>query len=245
MKPLIGVTCNYMEAIPATVEEGIAAPGQDWHLLAADYVRSVERAGGAALLLPMTADEAVIARYAGLCDGFLITGGNDISPELYGEKAEHCGKLLPERDRFDLALTARVLTETDKPLFGVCRGCQIVGVALGGTLWQHLPAAGYENHALLSVPRELPSHAVTTTDGSLLQRVTGLQTLHVNSFHHQAVRTPGRGVISARSGDGVIEAVELGTERFFLGVQWHPEMMGGDAVQQKLFSAFIRASGGA
>lgn len=243
MKPLIGITSNYFDALPYAVEAGIGAPGQDWYLLAADYINSVERAGGIPLMLPITEDESVLDRYISLCDGFLISGGNDVSPELYHERITRCGTLYPQRDRFDLHLTQRILSETEKPLFGVCRGCQIFNVALGGTLYQDLPSEGFLPHTVLSFPRNHFSHTVAVAEGSLLHSIVGTDELEVNSFHHQAIRTLAPNAIgSAVSPDHVTEAIELHGHRFFLAVQWHPEMMYDSSVQQRLFSAFINAA---
>lgn len=243
MKPLIGITSNYFDALPYAVEAGIGAPGQDWYLLAADYINSVERAGGIPLMLPITEEESVLDRYIDLCDAFLISGGNDVSPELYHERVTRCGTLYPQRDQFDLHLTRRVLNETKKPLFGVCRGCQIFNVALGGTLYQDLPSEGFLPHTVLSFPRNHFSHTVSVIEGSRLHSIVGTNELEVNSFHHQAIRTLAPNAIgSAVSPDHVTESIELPGNRFFLAVQWHPEMMYDSPIQQRLFSAFIDAA---
>lgn len=242
MKPIIGITCNYMSQIPDAVAEGIAAPDQDWQLLAQDYVLAVQKAGGVPLILPASEDSQTIRQLAELCDGILISGGNDILPSLYGEQLQSCGKVFPWRDAFDLELTKITLFETKKPLLGICRGCQIFNVALGGTLYQDLPSESFLPHTIVSLPRNFASHFVNIKEGSLLHHTTEITRLGVNSYHHQAIRNLAPGAIAAAvSDDGVTEAIELPGEQFFLGVQWHPEMMQDSDVQQSLFSAFIAA----
>lgn len=243
MKPIIGITSNYLDAIPYAVDVGIGTPGQDWYLLAGDYINSVLYAGGIPVMLPITRDEDILHSYVNLCDGFLISGGNDITPDLYNERITHCGKICPERDLFDVDLTKYVLEWTNKPLLGICRGCQIFNIALGGTLYQDVSSAGFLPHTILSLPRNHFSHKVIVDEESMLYRIVGSKELEVNSFHHQAIRDVAPGANgTAISPDGVVEAIELSGKRFFLGVQWHPEMMYDVAIQKKIFSAFLEAS---
>ena len=243
MKPVIGITVNYLDDLPSAVDAGIAAPGQDWYLLAADYINSVMRAGGLPVMLPYTDDEAMLAEYVELCDGILVTGGNDVTPALYNERVTKCGRLFPHRDKFDLALTRYALENTEIPIFGICRGCQIFNVALGGTLYQDLPSDGYLPHTILSFSRNYPSHTVKVSENSRLASILGAGDVPVNSFHHQAIKNLAPGAVcSAVSEDGVQESIELPGDRFFLAVQWHPEMMYDSIEQQKLFTAFVEAA---
>jgi putative glutamine amidotransferase len=209
-RPRIGLTLDVDEA-GAT------------YRLPTDYAAAVAAAGGLALPLVHDLDraEALLA----LCDGLVVTGGAfDVPPELYGEaRRPGCGPARPERTAFELALL-RLALARDLPLLGVCGGMQLLAVACGGSLHQDLAAdlglGGHEQPP----PKDLPSHPVAVEPGSRLAALVGADPLPVNSTHHQAVRTPGRGVfVSARAPDGVIEAIELPGRRFALGVQWHPE----------------------
>jgi putative glutamine amidotransferase len=196
-----------------------------YHSMRADYVRSVERAGAIPLLLPALAPahaEAVLERL----DGVLLSGGIDVDPALYGRpRHPKLGRVDRARDEFELALT-RLALERDLPLLAICRGQQVLNVATGGTLLQDLPSElkGTVTH---DAPgrRTRRSHSVELAPGSRLSLILGAGPLSVNSFHHQAIDEPGRGVtVTGRSPeDGVIEAVELRDRAFAIGVQWHPE----------------------
>ena len=243
MRPIIGMTCNYMSKVDSAVEEGIADAMQDFHLLAADYTRAVEKAGGVPLLLPISMEETVLEKMVALCDAFIITGGNDVQPGLYGEELVQCGTLVPERDAFDIALATHLLERTRKPLLGICRGCQILNVALGGTLYQDLSLAGFARHTGWERPREEAVHQVRIAEGSQLYRIVGCRELAVNSFHHQAIHAVAPSVdVAAVSEDGVVEAIDCREDRFFLGVQWHPEMMFTDPIEQRIFHALVEAA---
>jgi len=209
-RPRIGLTLDVDEA------------GSSYRLPTA-YAAAVTAAGG--LPLPLVHDldraEALLA----LCAGLVVTGGAfDVPPELYGEaRRPACGPARPERTAFELALI-RLALARDLPLLGVCGGMQLLAVACGGSLHQDLASdLGLSGHEQ-PPPKDLPSHPVTIEAGSRLASLVGPGDLAVNSTHHQAVRTPGRGVfVSALAPDGVIEAIELPGRRFALGVQWHPE----------------------
>lgn len=240
--PLIGITCNFLSDISGMVQAGIAAPGQSWHLLADDYIRSVRAVGGVPVILPTdeTFDRALPLVQA--LDGIVLSGGNDVTPALYNERiGQLCGPLDPERDRFELAL-ARYALEKDLPLLGICRGIQIMNVALGGTLYQDLSSAGYELHTILTNTRNVPTHGVAVVDGTPLKDIFGETSVAVNSFHHQGVRDIPSGLKpAARSEDNLTEAVYVPGKRFALAVQWHPEMMYDSPQQAKIFSAFVDA----
>jgi putative glutamine amidotransferase len=207
----------------------------------AEYMRAVEKAGGVPVLLPPSPGDRVSA-LLGAVDGLMLTGGDDIDPSLYGEPPHPTSKWTRERDDFELAI-ARDAVERDMPLLAICRGQQLLNVALGGTLVQdipdQLPHAG--THKLRGVPRWQIAHEVEVLPGTKLRQILGSDLLSVNSFHHQAVRQLGRGLrLAARSRDGVVEGLELPDRRFVVSVQWHPEAMWNqEPDHQELFRAFL------
>jgi putative glutamine amidotransferase len=191
-------------------------------LVPATYASAVQRAGGMALILPP--DDEVGANpdvVLDLLDGLLLAGGSDIDPATYGaERSPRTEAVYPMRDRFELALARRAL-ERDLPLLGICRGMQLLNVAAGGTLVQHL--GGFGPHR--PTPGTYGDHEVELEPGSLAERATCSDRSFVKSHHHQAVDRVGDGlVVSGRAAhDGLVEAVEAPERRFALGVLWHPE----------------------
>ncbi|MGW3991070.1 gamma-glutamyl-gamma-aminobutyrate hydrolase family protein [Streptomyces sp. NPDC004830] len=224
--PLIGVS-TYLEA---------GARWGVWELEAAllpvGYPRLVQRAGGLAVMLPPDDPERAAAAVARL-DGVVIAGGPDVEPVRYGaEREPRTGPPAPERDAWELALIDAALA-ADLPLLGICRGMQLLNVALGGTLVQHI-----DGHA--EVVGVFGGHAVTPVPGSLYGRVVPEEEF-VPTYHHQAVDRLGEGLVpSAYAADGTVEAVELPSARWVLGVQWHPEM--GDDV--RVMTALVEAAAG-
>jgi len=215
-----------------------------WYALRQNYCEAVSQAGGLPLLLPH--DLGAVERYLDLVDGLVVTGGAfDVDPALFGATSRH--QAVTTKDRrtaFELALTKGAL-ERDRPLFGICGGQQLLNVALGGTLVQHIPDAVTDALAHEQTnPRDQAGHTVAVSPGTLLHRIVGAPELAVNSAHHQAVErlAPGA-VVDAVAPDGVIEGIEDPHYRFCLGVQWHPEFLinPGD---EKLFAAFVAACGG-
>jgi putative glutamine amidotransferase len=248
MKPIIGITANYMYDGSSEYAEGIGAPNQEWQLLADDYITSVMRAGGIPVILPLLkadTDWNTVKRLIDGVDGVLFSGGSDVDPMYFGQVTTgKTGNLIPERDAQERFMVQYTLEQTNKPIFGVCRGIQLINAVLGGTLIQHIPDAGFHPHTLPMYPRQIPSHWVEIEPDSLLFQVVQTMRLGVNSFHHMAVDQCAPALkVTARSDDGVIEAVELRQNpdhRFFLAVQWHPEMMSAaDSVQQRLLTAFV------
>ena len=196
-------------------------------LLSRSYVDAVQRAGGLAVLLPP--DPQLVqepAQALELIDGLLLAGGADIDPASYGQPAHaETQDTVPERDAFEIALT-RAAIERDLPVLGICRGMQLINVALGGTLTQHLPEhLGHQEHRRVLGSFDGSDHDVDVADGTLAMRVIGSARHGTKSHHHQGVDRVGDGLrISATSPfDGLIEAVELPQRAFVLGVQWHPE----------------------
>ncbi len=236
IRPVIGVT---LDAEP---------PGgyskYPWYALRANYATAIAAFGGLPVALPH--DPALAPAYLDTLDALVVTGGAfDVDPGLYGDKDRHATVTLKEeRTAAELALVRGALAR-DKPVLGICGGEQLLAVALGGTLLQHIPdsvpdALEHEQRN----PRDQPSHAVSVVPGTLLARIAEAETIQVNSAHHQSVRTPGKfAVVNATAPDGVIEGVEDPRYGFCLGVQWHPEFL-IDQADRKIFQAFIAAAGG-
>lgn len=210
------------------------------------YMDAVSAAGGIPFMFPLTAEPEDLAVLVGLCDGLLFTGGEDVDPAMYhAEKSDKCGALSPERDAAETAVFS-LAQQQDKPMIGICRGSQIINVLLGGTLYQDLPAEHPSEIAHFQCPDdEGPTHTVTALPDTPLRRLAGAETIHVNSFHHQAVKTLGSGLVPmAEAPDGLTEAFYHPGKRFLAGLQWHPEMtVSEDAVSLKLFQAFVEACG--
>jgi putative glutamine amidotransferase len=219
-RPVIGI-CTALERARWSVWDQQAA------LLPRNYIDAVQRAGGLALMIPP--DERLIAephQALELIDGLMLAGGSDIDPACYGDEthAETLGTV-PERDAFEIAL-ARAALERDLPLLGVCRGMQLINVACGGTLLQHLPERfGHHQHRRALGSFDGADHDVRLLAGSLAARVAGETKHPTKSHHHQGVDRVGAGLeISGWSTmDALPEALELPGHRFALGVQWHPE----------------------
>jgi putative glutamine amidotransferase len=219
-RPVIGI-CTAMERARWSVWD------QDAYLLPRSYVDAVQDAGGLALLLPPdpAAQEDPDA-ILDLLDGLILAGGADIDPATYGEQAHaETRGTVPERDDFELALTRRAL-ERDVPLLGICRGMQLMNVARGGTLEQHLPdSQGHEDHRRTPGSFADADHDVRLVPGSLAARATRSEIHGTKSHHHQGVAAIGAGlqVTGWAQLDDLPEALEAPDRRFALGVQWHPE----------------------
>lgn len=226
MRPVIGIT-TYVE--PATW--GV------WHdlptaLLPHDYVAAVAGAEGRAVLLPPDDLDADVVR---VLDGLVLSGGADVGPELYGAEPEPLTVTRPERDSAELLL-ARAALDADLPVLGVCRGMQVLAVAAGGSLHQHLPdVLGHERHR--PAPAVYGRQEATFTAGSRIATLMG-DDRFVQCYHHQGVADAGSLVVSGRTDDGAVEAVEDPARTFVLGVQWHPEVVR----DKRLFGALVAAA---
>jgi len=214
-----------------------------------DYVRAVETAGGLPLVLTPGKPEdapALAAEYLDRVQALVLSGGADVDPALYGE-ARHptVKRVFPERDAFELALCREALRR-DMPTLAICRGHQLLNVATGGTLFQDI--ASQVEAAVVHDPdqeRWERCHDVVLLPGTRLRDILGRERVAVNSFHHQAVKELGRGlVLSARgSDDGVIEGMEMPDRKFMIGVQWHPESFWDRPPGfQPLFQALVNAA---
>ncbi len=230
MRPVVGITTYLTEARWGAWELETA-------LVPAAYVHAIERAGGRPLLVPPSEDG--IEETLGALDGLLLSGGSDLDPDLYGQAAHPETKgVVAGRDRAELALL-RAALELDLPVLAICRGSQVLNVALGGDLVQHLPeVVGHEGHKEL--PGVFGDHEVTLEPDTRLGRLLG-ERAPVKSHHHQGFGRLGDGLReSARAEDGTLEALEDPSRRFALGVLWHPEA-GEDAA---LFDALVEEARG-
>lgn len=237
-RPLIGLTLD-----------SEAAGGWSklpWYALRQNYFSAVIAAGGLPVALPHAPELA--ADYLAALDGLLVTGGAfDVDPALWSNPPlpPHPKVVLkPGRTDFELAATRAALAR-DMPVLGICGGQQLLAVALGATLHQHIPdEAPSEIAHEQPNPRTEPGHEVEVAPGTLLARITGRARMAVNSAHHQAVRSVGEGlVVNARAPDGLIEGIEAPAHRFALGVQWHPEYA-VDPADPLILKAFVEACRG-
>ncbi len=211
------------------------------------YMKGVEQAGGLPVMLPPTDDVGELERYADICGGFLLTGGQDVSSALYGEKASPlCGETCAERDSMESALLG-IAESRDKAVLGICRGIQFMNVYYGGTLYQDLPSEHPSSVThCQKPPYDIPVHKVRIADDSPLKALLGKSELAVNSYHHQAIKKLAPALRAAAfSEDGLTEAVYLPSARYIVAVQWHPELsFVSDADSRKLFADFVEASVG-
>ncbi len=231
--PLIGITLDS--------EEAGGYSKFPWYALRQNYCEAVTVAGGLPMALPHEPD--LVNAYLEHLDGLIVTGGAfDVDPALFGDSSRHATVILKERrTRFELSIVREALAR-DLPILGICGGQQLLNVALGGTLIQHIPdtVADCLAHEQPN-PRNEPGHSVALAAGSLLQKIAQTDTIMVNSAHHQAVAATGPGVlVNAVAPDGVIEGIEVPDKRFCMGVQWHPEFH-ISAADRALFAAFIES----
>jgi len=237
--PVIGIT-------PDIATRDTSANLKDANLfLSQRYNRAVLIAGGIPMVLPMIVARKILKKALDRLDGILVTGGNfDINPILYGEKPlEPLREIKKQRTQFELELISLAL-ERDLPILGVCGGQQAINVVLGGSLYQDI--ARQVPHALeheQTTPKVKSSHSINILPETKLHRIVRCKVLKVNTTHHQAVKDPGKGLITnATAKDGIIEGIESREHSFVLGVQWHPEfLMERNLPQRKIFSSFISA----
>jgi putative glutamine amidotransferase len=239
-RPLIGITANE--------SKNINPPHSLIFSLNQVYVSAIEEAGGVPLILPPILGEDSMREVFARLDGIVFSGGGDINPTIYDELAHSTlWGLSEDRDRVELEL-ARWAARHEKPLLGICRGTQVLNVALGGTLIQDIPSEVPDalEHSFddAAIPRGYIAHPVKVVAGSHLRQVLQSEIVPVNSWHHQALKriAPDLKVV-AQSPDGVVEAVEIEAHRFAIGVQWHPEWLYTDQPEMKrLFTALVEAS---
>ncbi len=233
-KPVIGVTPLFDRA-------------RDSYWMLPGYFQALEQAGAVPVMLPLTNDAAALSRAVEALDGFLMTGGPDVDPAYYGaEEIPSVNEICPERDAMEMTLL-RLLWETDKPVFGICRGLQMMNVQRGGTLIQDIPTEHPSDvEHRMKAPYDRAVHTVTVLKDSPLYRLFGTDSAGVNSSHHQAIKVLAPGLLPmAVAPDGLIEAICAPEKRFYWAVQWHPERLWiKDESSRRLFAAFVNAARG-
>ena len=210
--PLIGITPLWDKATNSTA-------------MRPSYIGALEYAGAIPVIIPLTENRTVLDYYLDMCDGILLSGGQDVQPELYGETPQpHCGEVAPCRDKLDRYVFESAL-EQDKPILGICRGCQAMNVFAGGSLYQDLKIDfGTEENHRMSEPFNRTAHLMIPQPGTPLSELLGERLFEVNSVHHQGIkRLAEQFDIMAVSEDGIIEGIYMPKRRFVWGVQWHPE----------------------
>jgi putative glutamine amidotransferase len=238
MRPLIGIPCS--GNVRSHTNYRRFAVGQS-------YCRALELGGGAPILIPLLEDEQALRAIYTRLDGLLLAGGGDIEPYHFGQKRlAKLGDVDRARDHVELLL-ARQAFEDDLPTLAICRGIQLLAVALGGTLIQDIPAqvpGALRHNFRPDHPRNHLGHEVVAERGSHLADVLGAERTGVNSFHHQSVLdVPPTLHVTAHAPDGVVEAVEAPSKRFMLGVQWHPEdLVGDDPKMMHLFTSLVEVA---
>lgn len=238
MKPIVGV--------PSAFQEPEDEFGRGASVVPQSYLRALEVAGAAPLLIPITERESTLRALYAHIDGLLLVGGVDIDPARYGESPHPAlGKVDAQRDWVELTITPWALAD-GLPVFGICRGIQTLNVVAGGPLWQDITAQApealrhtyYPDH-----PYNRLSHSVQLERGSRLAKILGDLEVKVNSLHHQAIKEMGAGLhATARAPDGMIEGIESNDGAWVVGVQWHPEWLLEDVPRMKrLFEGFVIA----
>lgn len=236
MKPLIGVTSS----------EKFFNHKKHSHVNL-DNIHAISKAGGIPIILPNSAEKDTISQLGTQLDGLYLTGGEDIDPMIYGEAPIlDLGEIQPKRDHFELQIT-KVMFEKQKPILGVCRGCQIINVALGGTLYQDIYSQKKDEQVIKhqqDAPLWYATHNIKIEWNSLLHRLVNVNELKVNSLHHQAVKQKASNLtVGGVSDDGIIEAIESTNANFILGLQWHPESLlaKNDTISLHIYEGFIKS----
>ena len=236
MKPLIGITTNQSQNVY----------GQPTIMLMQSYVNAVIQAGGVPVLIPsLIAEDGWEAVYAHL-DGILFSGGGDISLEHFtGEPHPRIDAVDLSRDSIELKFVKAAASD-GKPFLGICRGCQVVNVALGGTLYTHIPdqLPNALDHDYPGNKRTILVHEVKIEEGTHIAEIYGEPIIKVNSLHHQGLEEIAPSLrIAGHAPDGLVEAIELPDHPFGLAVQWHPEWLTNQESTRNLFRKFVEAAG--
>ena len=229
MKPIIGILTEVDEDFVTSVKK--------------NYISAIEKAGGLPLVLPYVEDDGILDGMIDVCRGFFFTGGKDIAPKRYGEeKKPTCGELQLNRD--DLEFRAfKMAFEAKKPILAICRGAQLVNVALGGTLYQDVPTEVNTKLIHRQTEGEFEySHDVNINEKTPLYTLFGTNRIKGNSFHHQAIKKLGDGLeVMATADDGIVEAVYYTGDQYIRAYQWHPErLLDKDEYNRAIFEDFIK-----
>ncbi|HEU5059414.1 MAG TPA: gamma-glutamyl-gamma-aminobutyrate hydrolase family protein [Kofleriaceae bacterium] len=241
--PLIAVTTSEIRDRKPETDVQDGQPPQHEMALGLKYLHATEAAGGLPMVVPPLG-AAAVAPLLDRCSGLLLSGGPDLDPTAYNERAHaETGPVEPHLDAFELQL-ARMAIARRMPIFAICRGMQLLNVARGGTLHQHLPdLVGDAVQHRQTEPGGRPTHWVRFRPDSQVARLMGRKRTKVNSLHHQAIDRLGSGLVAtAWAADGTIEAVEATDRDFVFGVQWHAECLVGRPEQAALFGAFVEAA---
>lgn len=243
-KPIIGITSNFTSNDEVGKLAHLGASLQQWQLIADDYINAIESAGGVPVILPVVENVENLLPILNVLDGLVISGGNDVNPLLYNEvPITSLGEISVKRDDSEFALLTKAINDFTMPIIGICRGCQLLNVVKGGTLHQDLVAAGVteREHFQLAYPKNYGCQKALVKGGSKLHGILGETEIKINSFHHQGVNKVGEDlIVTVKGEDGVVEAIESIGDRFIMGLQWHPEMMGTENnAFMILFEAFI------
>lgn len=231
-KPIIGIMPLYDKE-------------KDSYWMLPGYVKSLEEAGAIPMMLPLTTQSEELDYFLEICDGFLLTGGQDVTPEIYGEeKKSVCGETSSSRDSMDAYIFKKAI-EADKAVLGICRGIQIMNAVSGGTLYQDLPSefeSDVEHH--MSPPYDRTAHEVELVKNTPIYQVLKEEKIPVNSYHHQAVKKVAEGFEKmAVSTDGLIEGIYMPDKKFVWGIQWHPEFSYEKSeYSRKILKAFLEAA---
>lgn len=233
LRPIIGLT-TFTESKGAS----------RYNCLNSNYINAIVEAGGIPVIIPLVKDEESLLKYINIIDGLLFTGGEDISPLCYGENPiKEIGAIEHERDAYEMFLFKEAY-DVNMPIMGICRGAQLINVALGGSLYQDIYSQ-IENslgHSPKGGPIDQAHHMIRIENDSKLYNIFENETIAVNSFHHQSIKDLGKGLkATAHSYDGIIEAIESMERNFILGLQWHPEaMVPKHEIFTKLFDEFVK-----
>jgi putative glutamine amidotransferase len=240
-RPLIGVTTSEVRRAESVQPTPEGDPPRHEMALGLTYLKALEAAGGLPVVMPPFADEAIEPLLDRL-DGVCLSGGPDLDPGAYGADAHpELGPTEPDLDRAELAIAMRA-DGRQIPILAICRGTQALNIVRGGTLHQHLPELGTEIDHRQRQPGDQASHPIEIDPASRLATVLETTELEVNSFHHQAIETLGKGLeVSARAPDGTIEAIEDPDRNFLIGVQWHAETLVQRPHEANLFERFVEA----
>lgn len=244
-KPIIGITANFTSNDEVGKLAHLGASLQQWQMLADDYISAIELSGGIPVILPIVEDVNNLMPLLSTLDGLLISGGNDVNPLLYNEMPTgSLGEISIKRDDVELNLLKTALKDFNMPVMGICRGCQLLNVVKGGTLYQDLvrEKATEREHFQLAYPISYGCQKAMVKEGSKLYDILGEREIKINSFHHQGINKIGQDLIVTATGeDGVVEAIEHTGIRLIMGLQWHPEMMKDKNNSFiKLFEAFVK-----